>query len=68
MITFASSQVTGLSRRVAEFGVDAAARVVVGLNHSTGSALLHAVAPQPSLLMAGTGFPGLLDKSVPRPR
>lgn len=52
-------------RRVAEFGVEAAARIVVGLNNSMGSSLLRGVAPEPTLLLAGAGSPGLLDRSVP---
>lgn len=58
------SQVNGLSRRVAEFGVEAAARIAVGLNNSTGSSLLYGIAPEPTLLVAGAGSPGLLDRSV----
>lgn len=63
MIANASSQVNGLCRKVAEFGVDAAVRVVVGLKNSMGS-LLHGAGPQPTLLMAGTSSPELVHKSV----
>lgn len=61
---YASQQANGLPKRVAEFGIDAAARVVVRLYSSTGSCLLHGVVPQPTLLVAGTGCPGLPEKSA----
>lgn len=59
-------QVNGLPRGITEFGASAAARVVVRLSNSTGSYLLHGVAPQPTLLRAGAGSPGLLEKPAPR--